>query len=153
MKVELYERQKGICNGCRNNYLIKDMVLDHIIPVKVGGNSDITNRQMLCHNCNQVKGVNGMDYLERRLPELYGENMDTLNHAYKQPNRRPSITLPIPKQLLEDINSVTDDLGCTRAGFIIDCIREGAKSVYHRRKYENNTSQADKWKGEFPIGS
>ena len=70
---------------------------------------------------------------------------------YRPVNRRPKINLPIPEQLLKDIDAVTSDLGCTRTGFILDCIREGGKAVFYRRMCQNMSSQADEWKGQFSI--
>ena len=53
----LYEKQQGICNGCSNQYLFKDMTLDHIVPRARGGTNELDNLQLLCHHCNALKGV------------------------------------------------------------------------------------------------
>ena len=52
----LYEEQQGICNGCENHYLFKDVTLDHIVPRSKGGTNKIENLQLLCHHCNSSKG-------------------------------------------------------------------------------------------------
>lgn len=55
-RKRLYEEQGGICNGCENSYLFKDMTLDHIVPRSKGGTNKIENLQLLCHHCNSIKG-------------------------------------------------------------------------------------------------
>ena len=63
----LYAKQKGICNGCGNQYLKKDFHIDHIIPVHKGGGSYLENYQLLCGHCNSTKGKRPMAYLRMRL--------------------------------------------------------------------------------------
>jgi len=59
----LYIEQNGLCNGCGNEYLIKDFEIDHIIPETKGGGSYYENYQLLCGHCNSVKGKRPMEYL------------------------------------------------------------------------------------------
>ena len=63
----LYETQWGRCNGCGNAYQVKDLTVDHIAPVSKGGTNDTANLQLLCHNCNSVKGNRSMGYLRSRI--------------------------------------------------------------------------------------
>ena len=63
VKERLYKEQNGICNGCKNEYLIKDFEIDHIIPVNKGGGSYYENYQLLCGNCNKTKNNRPMEYL------------------------------------------------------------------------------------------
>ena len=66
---QLYEAQQGRCNGCGTDYLPKDLTLDHIKPGSKGGSNETDNLQLLCHNCNSIKGNRSMDYLRARLKE------------------------------------------------------------------------------------
>ena len=66
-RKDLYETQQRRCNGCGNTYQEKDLTVDHIVPVSKGGTNDIANLQLLCHNCNSIKGNRSMDYLRRRI--------------------------------------------------------------------------------------
>ena len=51
-----YERQKGICVHCGKHFELEEMEADHIIPWKEGGTTVAENCQMLCRNCNRIKG-------------------------------------------------------------------------------------------------
>lgn len=55
-KREAYERQKGICIHCRKHFELEEMEADHITPWKEGGITVAENCQMLCRNCNRIKG-------------------------------------------------------------------------------------------------
>jgi 5-methylcytosine-specific restriction endonuclease McrA len=54
-KIEMYERQKGICPACHKRYVYEQMEGDHIKPWHLGGKTDISNGQMLCIDCNRTK--------------------------------------------------------------------------------------------------
>lgn len=55
MKRSAYEKQKGICNHCKNHFEISEMEGDHIVPWHLGGKTNAENCQMLCKNCNRLK--------------------------------------------------------------------------------------------------
>ncbi len=55
-KREAYERQNGICVHCGKHFELEEMEADHITPWKEGGTTVAENCQMLCKNCNRVKG-------------------------------------------------------------------------------------------------
>lgn len=49
------------CGACKAT---KNLQLDHVIPVSVGGSSDVENLQLLCGSCNSKKGDKTIDYRE-----------------------------------------------------------------------------------------
>ena len=55
-KREAYERQQGICVHCGKHFELEEMEADHITPWKEGGTTVAENCQMLCKNCNRIKG-------------------------------------------------------------------------------------------------
>jgi site-specific DNA-methyltransferase (adenine-specific) len=65
IKERLYKQQNGKCNGCGNEYLIKDMEIDHIIPKAKGGGDYYENYQLLCASCNRIKRVRPMEFLRQ----------------------------------------------------------------------------------------
>ena len=57
MKQRVYEKQKGICAMCKDEFPIKEMEADHITPWSEGGKTDEDNCQMLCKKCNREKSA------------------------------------------------------------------------------------------------
>ncbi len=71
IKKILYGNQAGICNGCAIHFQIQNFEIDHIVPSSDGGAEVMENFQLLCGNCNRIKGVRTMEYLKSRLLELH----------------------------------------------------------------------------------
>ena len=67
VRERLYKEQERICNGCGNEYLLKDLTTDHIVPVVMGGGSYYENYQLLCANCNSIKSKYPMEYLRMKI--------------------------------------------------------------------------------------
>lgn len=72
-RFKLFERQDGICNGCKEKFPERNFTVDHIVPLKEGGSDNIENLQLLCSACNSIKGERSMEYLFERLAQ---HNMD-----------------------------------------------------------------------------
>ena len=66
-KTQLYGEQEGYCNGCGTHFQTQHLEVDHIIAENVGGTDHIENLQLLCSNCNRIKGDRGHEYLISRL--------------------------------------------------------------------------------------
>ena len=67
IKHDLYGIQEGCCAGCGHHFQIRNMEIDHIIPRSKGGPDTDLNLQLLCPNCNRVKGARIMADLWARL--------------------------------------------------------------------------------------
>ena len=63
----LYGQQGGNCAGCTDHFEARHLEVDHIIARAKGGTDHIGNLQLLCGNCNRVKGDRGMEYLRAKL--------------------------------------------------------------------------------------
>ncbi|MDE0315779.1 MAG: DNA methyltransferase [Candidatus Poribacteria bacterium] len=68
-KTTLYGEQSGNCNGCNTHFETQHLEIDHIIAKSVGGTDHIGNLQLLCGNCNRIKGNRGQEYLIAKLAE------------------------------------------------------------------------------------
>ena len=72
MKEKLYRAQRGRCNAPCEDYAQRRGIFlperlferDHIDS---NGPDGIENRQLLCTNCNRIKGDRGMEFLLERL--------------------------------------------------------------------------------------
>ena len=63
----LYGEQGGSCNGCGYHFEPQHLTVDHIIAQSKGGTDHAENLQLLCGNCNSIKGNRGMEYLKMKL--------------------------------------------------------------------------------------
>ena len=69
IRAQLFARQKGKCRGCERDFYYSALELDHIVPLSKGGQDGNSNLQLLCGNCNKVKGDRPMAYLVAKLKE------------------------------------------------------------------------------------
>ncbi len=67
IKQKLFKEQKEMCNACNNKMRIIDFEIDHIIPKSKGGGDYYENYQLLCGNCNKIKGNKPMEYLRMKI--------------------------------------------------------------------------------------
>ena len=66
-KRALYGQQEGNCEGCGHHFEARHLEVDHIIARTKGGTDHLGNLQLLCSNCNRIKGDRGMAYLRTKL--------------------------------------------------------------------------------------
>lgn len=62
-KQLLYGKQGGYCNGCYTHFGPRHLTIDHIVARSKGGADHISNLQLLCGNCNSIKGNKPHAYL------------------------------------------------------------------------------------------
>ena len=67
IKEKLFEQQEGLCGGCKKEFDIYNFEIDHIIPKAKGGGDYYENYQLLCGNCNRIKGDRPMEYLRIKI--------------------------------------------------------------------------------------
>lgn len=56
VKKLLYMNADGKCEICGKKILLKDISLDHRVPLSKGGEDDVTNLACTCDTCNKMKG-------------------------------------------------------------------------------------------------
>ncbi len=64
---ERLRAEKGEC--CANCGAGDALVLDHIVPIAKGGRSHVDNLQLLCAECNRIKGKLAIDCRGFKHPE------------------------------------------------------------------------------------
>jgi len=67
VKERLYKEQNGKCNACGREFEMWDFEIDHIIPKSRGGGDYYENYQLLCANCNRIKGDRTMEYVRLKI--------------------------------------------------------------------------------------
>ena len=70
VKQQLYKEQKGKYKGCGQNFEYRNLEIDHIIPKSKGGGDYYENYQLLCGNCNRIKGNRPMELLRVKLETM-----------------------------------------------------------------------------------
>ena len=76
VKERLFTQQDGHCNGCNVELDIWHFEVDHIVPKAKGGGDYYENYQLLCGNCNRIKGAKPMEYLRMKI-KVRRELMDS----------------------------------------------------------------------------
>jgi hypothetical protein len=64
IKNILYSRQNDLCNLCKNNLGV-NRIVDHVVPLFLGGEDNINNYQALCGHCNKWKTYNFDHYIKK----------------------------------------------------------------------------------------
>jgi len=67
VKQRLYKEQQGKCNACGQNFELRNLEIDHIVPKSKGGGDYYENYQLLCGSCNRIKGNRPMEYLRLKI--------------------------------------------------------------------------------------
>jgi 5-methylcytosine-specific restriction endonuclease McrA len=69
MRNAVFTRDKFTCLCCgkKKKRGVK-LVIDHIIPVSMSGENDLSNLQTLCKFCNSIKGINEIDFRKNKSP-------------------------------------------------------------------------------------
>ena len=55
--IDVYQAQSGICYLCGLFFDFKQMELDHVMPIALGGLHELSNVKMACTHCNRSKGA------------------------------------------------------------------------------------------------
>jgi site-specific DNA-methyltransferase (adenine-specific) len=67
IKPRLYKEQNGKCNACGQDFELRNLEIDHIVPKAKGGGDYYENYQLLCGSCNRIKGDRPMEYLRLKI--------------------------------------------------------------------------------------
>ena len=72
-RQQIYEKFGGHCAYCGCEITIKDMQADHVVPLHLGGEDDISNLYPACRACNHYKST----YTVERFREIIERAYDT----------------------------------------------------------------------------
>ena len=75
LKNRLYNDQEGRCNLCRHEMGgIQHFEMDHVVPKAKGGQDWVDNFQLLCANCNRIKGQGSQEAARAKIAKYMGMN-------------------------------------------------------------------------------
>ena len=69
-KTHLYAKQDADCALCGEHFKLRHLEVDHVVPRAKGGTDHLGNLQLLCGNCNRVKGKKTQEEAKVRLMEM-----------------------------------------------------------------------------------
>ncbi len=67
IKDRLFKEKDGLCAGCEKEFDSVNLEIFYIMPKSKGGGDYYENFQLLCENCNRVKGDRSMEYLVTKI--------------------------------------------------------------------------------------
>lgn len=82
MKIDrdaVYKKYNGKCSYCGDNIELKNMQVDHIVPIRDGGTDEYDNLNPTCRMCNHYKRG---DNLESFRQWKLGKLINRLNKIY-----------------------------------------------------------------------
>lgn len=76
VKKLLYIKADGRCELCGKKILLDDMTIDHVKPLSMGGEDDVSNLACTCLSCNQFKSNIAPELFEDRINDIFLYQMD-----------------------------------------------------------------------------
>lgn len=77
-RIAVHKKYGGRCAYCGKLIDIKDMQVDHIKPVRLGGKDEMDNYNPSCRRCNHYKRAHNLEFfrgmlktIHRRLEDIY----------------------------------------------------------------------------------
>ena len=69
-RQQVYEKYNGHCAYCGGRIEYKDMQVDHMTPLRLGGADDMSNYMPACRSCNHYKRGNSLEGFRKMIEEI-----------------------------------------------------------------------------------
>ena len=69
-RVKVYNKYNGHCAYCGEKIEYKDMQVDHLNPLRLGGVDEMENYMPSCRSCNHYKRGNNLEGFRRMIEEI-----------------------------------------------------------------------------------
>ena len=94
-RLEIYNRAKGKCVLCGKEIKLQKMSIDHIVPLSMGGQDDLSNMQCTCYACNKFKS--------NILPEDFNQKINSIFMYQNEKQHGNEIRWKIARHLLKGL--------------------------------------------------
>lgn len=71
-RIKVHQKYNGHCAYCGEPINIKDMQVDHLYPLYLGGTNDFSNLMPVCRSCNNYKRTYTLEKFREQLNLLNG---------------------------------------------------------------------------------
>ena len=97
-RINIYARDRNMCQYCGKRYLRSELNLDHVIPRTLGGRSTWTNVACSCIGCNRRKGGRtpsqaGMRLIRKPSRPRWSPVLSVVNGREGYPEWRPFLSI------------------------------------------------------------
>lgn len=69
-RQQVHEKYGGHCAYCGKEIEIKDMQVDHMIPLRLGGADEMSNYMPACRQCNHYKRGNSLEGFRKMIEQI-----------------------------------------------------------------------------------
>ena len=69
-RQQVYQKYGGHCAYCGKEIEIKDMQVDHMIPLRLGGADEMSNYMPACRQCNHYKRGNSLEGFRKMIEQI-----------------------------------------------------------------------------------
>lgn len=76
-RIEVYNRDHGICGICGGPVDPENITVDHIVPLSRGGKNEMDNYQLACDKCNKLKSNYKDEELARGMTYILANQLET----------------------------------------------------------------------------
>lgn len=70
-RQQVYEKCKGHCAYCGCKLEYKNMQVDHVKPLRIGGNDELNNMLPACRSCNHYKATFDVEGYRKYLTGIF----------------------------------------------------------------------------------
>lgn len=70
-RENIYNKYNGRCAYCGSKIEYKDMQIDHVVPLRIGGKDEISNMLPSCRSCNHYKATLDIEGFRKYLSKIH----------------------------------------------------------------------------------
>lgn len=71
-RTQIYNKSGGRCAYCGEKINFSDMQVDHVVPLRLGGEDSIENMACSCRSCNKYKSTYTVEKFREQIEQIPG---------------------------------------------------------------------------------